>query len=177
MGSAVTRIAIARAEVADVASVVALLDAAAKWQQRRGIDLWKPGQFGEDVRQTVADGDLFVARRDGALVGCFMLDEGSPRMTQWLNEHGRQPERGVVGRLAVAPDLMGQGFGIELLREADHLASSQGNAFLRLECPSENEGLRRYYVDAAFTYCGDNDLPGPNGEPWVSSVYERPTGI
>jgi len=164
-----------RAVIPDVGSVLALLDAAAEWQRTRGIDLWKPGQFEEDVRETIANSDLYVARRDGVIVGCCMLDEGSARMTRWLVEHGREPSRGVIGRLAVAREAAGQGLGIRLLREAARLAWAQGITFVRLECPSDNEGLRRYYVEARFTYCGDNDLPGPNGEPWVSSVYERPT--
>ena len=170
-----TDIAIERADAADTGSVVALLDAAAEWQRDQGIDLWTPGQFSEDVRETIAKDDLYVRRRDGVIVGCFMLDEGSARMSRWLIEHGRRPARSVVGRLTVAREFAGHGLGMELLRAADQLASSRGIAFLRLECPSDNQGLRRYYVGAGFTHIGDNDLPGANGEPWVSSVYERPT--
>jgi ribosomal protein S18 acetylase RimI-like enzyme len=164
---------IARATPTAAAEVVALLDAAAAWQQSRAIDQWKPGTFEQDVLQTIANGDLYVAHRDGAMVGCFMLDDGSPRMTRWLVSQGREPTRGVVGRLAVTRDVAGSGLGLQLLRHAERLASSDGITVLRLECPSDNERLRRYYVEAGFTYCGDDDLPGPNGEPWVSSVYER----
>ena len=165
-----------RAGLSDAGSVIALLDAAASWQRSRGIDLWTPGHFDDDVRRTIDDGDLYVAREDGAVVGCFMLDEGSSRMTEWLVEHGRVPSRGVVGRLAVAREAAGRGLGVELLDAADTLASRRGVPVLRVECPSENIGLRRYYVEAGFSHVGDNDRPGPNGEPWISSVFERPTG-
>jgi ribosomal protein S18 acetylase RimI-like enzyme len=164
-----------RAQASEVGPVVALLDAAAAWQESRGIDLWHPGGFESEVAQTIAAGDLFVGRQNGVVVGCFMLDDGSPRMTGWLIAHDRRPTPGVVGRLAVARNVAGQGFGIELLRAADRVASDRGIDFLRLECPSDNQGLRRYYRAAGFSHCGDNDLPGPNGEPWVSSVYERQT--
>lgn len=166
---------IERAKQADASDVVALLDAAALWHQDQGIDMWKSGRFEQEVRETIGNGDLYVARRGGFLVGCFMLDDGSPRMTRWLTAHDRQASRGVIGRLAVARDVAGQGLGLELLAEGRRIASSQAIPFVRLECPSDNERLRRYYVEAGFTYCGDNDEPGPNGEPWVSSVYERPT--
>jgi len=96
-------------------------------------------------------------------------------MSRWVAEHDREQGSGVIGRFAVARDVAGQELGLELLRAAERVASSHGIAFLRLECPSDNERLRRYYVEAGFTYCGDNDEPGPNGEPWVSSVFERPT--
>jgi len=165
-----------RATPFEAERVVDLLDAAARWQKSQGIDLWEPGSFDEDVRDTIAAGDLYVARRDGAVIGCFMLDEGSSRLTRWLTEHGRAPTPGVVGRLAVAREVGGQELGFALLAEADRLAAARGIEFLRLECPSDNEGLRRYYLRAGFTYCGDNGRPGPNGEPWVSSIFERPTG-
>jgi len=160
----------------DAEAIVELLDTAARWQKSQGIDLWEPGSFDEDVRGTIAAGDLHVARLDGAVVGCFMLDEGSSRLTRWLTENGRELTPGVVGRLAVAREIAGQGLGLELLAEADRLAAARGIDFLRLECPFDNEELRRYYLEAGFTYCGDNDRPGPNGEPWVSSIFERPTG-
>ena len=175
MPTGVENLKIHRATPAAAADVIALLDAAATWLQSRGIDMWEPGRFERDVRETIGNGDLYVARQDGVVVGCFMLDAGSPRMTRWLAQHGRPPERGVIGRLAVARDAAGKGLGLKLLAEAERIASIGGIAFLRLDCPSNNERLRRYYVEAGFTYCGDNDEPGPNGEAWVSSVYERPT--
>ncbi len=172
----ISGLTIDRATLSDAERIVDLLDAAARWQKSQGIDLWEPGSFDQDVRGTIAAGDLYVARRDGAVVGCFMLDEGSSRLTDWLTEHGREPSPGVVERLAVAREVAGHGLALELLAEADRLAAARGIEFVRLECPSDNEGLRRYYLGAGFTYCGDNDRPGPNGEPWVSSIFERPTG-
>lgn len=163
------------AEPADSEQVIALLDAAAAWQQARGITMWEPGQFEQDVRETIANGDLYVARRTGPIIGCFMLDDGSPRLIRWLVDHEREPTRGVIGRLAVAREVAGRGLGLELLRQAEILARTRGISLLLVECPSDNDGLRRYYLSAGFTYCGDNALPGPRGEPWVSSVYERAT--
>ena len=80
-----------------------------------------------------------------------------------------------LGRLAVARSASGRGVGAELLAAASAIARERGSAYIRLECPAENERLCRYYVGLGFSHCGDNDLPGPNGEAWVSSVFERPT--
>jgi ribosomal protein S18 acetylase RimI-like enzyme len=170
------KLTVDRATAADAVAVESLLDAAAEWQQSRGFPMWTPGRFEVEVRQTIADGSLYVGRREAVIVGCFMLDDGSPRMTQWLVEHGRVPGSGTsVGRLAVAREAAGHGLGMKLLDEARTVAARQGFAWLRLDCPAENERLRRYYLEAGFSYCGDNDLSGPNGELWVSSVFELPT--
>src|SRR4029078_1066961 len=145
-----------RATPVEAERVVDLLDAAARWQKSQGIDLWEPGSFDEDVRDTIAAGGVHLAPGDGAVVGCFMLDEGSSRLTRWLTEHGRAPTPGVVGRLAVAREGGGQELCFARRAQADRLAAARGIEFLRLECPSDNEGLRRYYLRAGFTYCGDN---------------------
>lgn len=172
-----TDLIIDRATDPDAVAVVALLDQAAAWLESQGIDQWRRGQFVEEVNQTLSNGDLFIAREGRAVVGCFMLDDGSPRLSRWLVERGQAPTRGVVGRLAVARETAGRGLGVELLNAATEIAARRGIAFARLECLSESAGLRRFYLGAGFTYLGDNDVPGPNGEPWVSSVFERPTGV
>jgi RimJ/RimL family protein N-acetyltransferase len=53
--------------------------------------------------------------------------------------------------------------------------TEDGHPHLWLECPADNERLRRHYEAAGFSHIGDNDEPGPHGEPWISSVYERST--
>jgi ribosomal protein S18 acetylase RimI-like enzyme len=137
MSAPTPRTVIERARPADLERVVRLLDEAALRQQSRGIDLWHPGTFEDEARATIDAGDLYVARQRGVIVGCFMLDKGSPRFMRWLSEHGRRPDRGVVGRLAVARDEARRGLGLELLREAGRLASQEGVRFLWLECPSD----------------------------------------
>jgi hypothetical protein len=78
-----------RAKPADGPAVEALLDAAAAWQESRGVPMWTAGQFVDEVHETIATGELFVARRDGALVGCFLLDARDPQLfSRWAEEQG-----------------------------------------------------------------------------------------
>ena len=95
---------LSRATGADVGSVVRLLDEAAAWQQDHGIDMWRPGTFGTEVREVADAGDLYIARRDGDVVGCFMLEAACPAwMATWLIEHDHAPAEAMyLGRLAVA---------------------------------------------------------------------------
>jgi ribosomal protein S18 acetylase RimI-like enzyme len=172
------RLTVDRAQPSDAAAAEALLDAAAIWQQSRGIRMWTPGWFGDEVRETIANGDLYVARRGGVTVGCFLLEPGCPEwMAPWLIQRGREPGQGAhLGRLTVAREATGRRLGIALLNVASTLAAQQGLAYVRLDCPAENARLRRYYVDAGFSYLGDIGTQGPAGERWVSSVFERATG-
>jgi ribosomal protein S18 acetylase RimI-like enzyme len=167
---------ITRARPSDATAIEGVLDAAAEWHQSRGIEQWTPGGFRDEVRGAIDSGDLYVARREGRLVGCFLLDSQSPSwMRPWLIEQGRKPTQAAhLGKLAVIREVAGRGHGVEMLREASRLAAERGFAFVRLHCPSENERLRRYYFDAGFAHIGVVD-PG-FGELWVSSVFERSTG-
>jgi ribosomal protein S18 acetylase RimI-like enzyme len=166
-----------RARPDDATAVEALLDAAAKWQRSRGIEQWTPGQFADEIRETTATGELHVAVRGDDLIGCFLLDVGSPGWLEpWLVERGRDPnDAGYLGRLTVARDVTGRGIGVQLVEIASERTAALGLAYLRLDCPAENARLRRYYLDANFTHIGDVHTRGPSGQRWVSSVFERAT--
>ena len=57
----------------------------------------------DEVPGAIDSGDLYVARRERRLVGCFLLDPRSPSwMRPWLIEHGREPTQAAhLGKLAV----------------------------------------------------------------------------
>ena len=167
---------IRRAQPADATAVESLLDEAAARQESRGVAMWTPGQFADEVHETIATGEMFVARRDGELVGCFLLDARDPPLySRWLKEQGRAAAPGAsLGRLAVARTAAGHGVGLELLDAACALAAEFGVEYVRLDCPAENDRLRRYYVDAGFSHIVDVHTRGPNGEHWVASLFERP---
>jgi len=167
-------ISVEHATPADAQAVEGLLDAAATWHQESGIDQWSPGRFGEEVREVAVAGDLYVARHDAGIVGCFMLEAACPPWLEpWLVERDRSPSEAMyLGRLAVARELSGQGVGIELLDEARELAATAGSSFLRLNCPAENERLRRYYLDAGFEDIGEAELVGPDRQDWTCAIFE-----
>jgi protein-tyrosine phosphatase len=77
-----------------------------------------------------------------------------------------------LGRVAVTRELSGRGLGLELLDSARRITAEAGFSFLRLNCPAENERLRRYYFDAGFDDLGEAELRGPSGERWTCSILE-----
>jgi ribosomal-protein-serine acetyltransferase len=165
---------VSRADADDVGSVVRLLDEAAEWQQDQGIDMWRTGTFEAEVREAVTEGDLYVAQRDGEVIGCFMLEDACPEwMATWLTDHERSPAEAMyLGRLAVARAVSGHGLGIELLADARELATRAGFAFLRLNCPAGNERLRRYYLDAGFEDLAQVEVLGPENQDWTCTIFE-----
>src|SRR5262249_13031497 len=137
------------------------------------------GWFRDEVLERIESGDFYVARREGRVVGCFLLDPNSPSwLRPWLVERGREPTQAAyLRRLAVGRAATGPVYGVEMWDEASRLAAGRGFAFVRLEFPSENDRLRRYYVDSGFAYIGDAKMRGPDSKEWVCSVFERPTGV
>src|SRR4051812_16502328 len=171
----VTTLLVNQALARDRPEIEDLLDDAAMRQHELGADMWTPGQFGEEVRDTIEAGDLFVARDGGELIGCFMLDAGSPRFARWLADNGRTPANGaVIGRLVVARGLAGHGLGIELARHARAIARDRDLSWVWLECPADNAPLREFYIDAGFTHGGNRAAHAPPGDPWFWGVFETP---
>ncbi len=116
-----------------------------------------------------------MGRDDDTIIGCFTLEADCPDwLAAWLLDHDRSPADAMyLGRLAVARHASKRGLGMELLGSASALAAAAGFAHVRLNCPAENERLRRYYLAAGFSRLGEAGLQGPNGEDWVCSVFER----
>jgi RimJ/RimL family protein N-acetyltransferase len=166
--------AIDRATPQDARTVENLLDSVASWMEQEGIDQWTPGRFGKEVREVIDNGDLYVTRQDGSIIGCFMLETACPDwMAPWLTERSYSPSEALyLGRLAVDRNNAGRRLGFQLLRSARQLATDGGFAFLRLNCPSENHRLRRYYLDAGFGVLGEAALAGPAGEDWTCTLFE-----
>jgi GNAT superfamily N-acetyltransferase len=173
------RFVVERATSADAAAVEALLDSVSEWLSQRGVDQWTAGTFHDEVINVVAAGHLHVAKRDGRILGCFMLESACPEwMVTWLSERGRSPADAMyLGRLAVARDVAGQGLGVRLLEAATTIARDAGHAYVRLNSPVNTRPLRTLYVDAGFEDLGTAMLTGPQGEDWTCTVFERPTGL
>jgi N-acetylglutamate synthase-like GNAT family acetyltransferase len=124
----------------DAAAVRRLVqDAYAKYLPR--IDV-TPAPLSADYAALVAAGQVWVAERDGALVGALVLEA--------------HPDHLLVENVAVAPSAQGLGVGAALLALAEQEATRQGLAELRLythERMTENLAYypRRGYVETHRT--------------------------
>lgn len=152
---------------ADLDAVLSILEDAARWLVRRGIEGWKPGSFSRRrISDRIEGGEMYLAEISGRAVGTFAL--------QWSDEEtwGNVPDdAGYVHGLAVRWDFAGRGLGRELLRWAENEASLAGKTYLRLDCVAGNTRLNEYYVRANFDYKGSVLVKG-----LAVSLYEREVG-
>jgi GNAT superfamily N-acetyltransferase len=127
-----------------------------------------------DVVRDLPEGSVYLACRAGQPVGTFVL--------RWSDEPVWGPDDGAAGylhRLAIRPELAGQGLGVQLISDAASRARRHGRPWLRLDCDRDNGRLRAYYEALGFSYAGDvpdlprKTLPGRR----AASRYQRPTGL
>ncbi|PJJ57259.1 acetyltransferase (GNAT) family protein [Mumia flava] len=155
----------------DAASIVALRDDLARWQQREGIEQWQVGEVGADeVRDQIAAGQWSVLRDDGQIQATIRLMESDPffwddlvpgTATDALYVHGLMVRRAQAGR----------GLGEVLLDWAARRAADDGRAFLRLDARVSNPRLIAYYARLGFVERGARAMP----EPWGEAMrLERP---
>ncbi|WP_051854546.1 tyrosine-protein phosphatase [Streptomyces sp. NRRL B-1347] len=142
-----------RAGASDLAELVRLRDAAARWQISRGIAQWQPGELGEDhFAARLADSEVWLATLgpDGPVAGAFELwwDDPAPWGPQ-------PPTAGYVHRLMTDRDTAPPRTGLLLLAHAERRIRAAGRGLSRLDCRSNNPRLRAYYAAAGYREVGE----------------------
>jgi ribosomal protein S18 acetylase RimI-like enzyme len=145
-----------------------LLDEAAAWLVRRGIQQWPSPYPRAGTEGALAQRTLWVGTRDGRVVATMRLVRSDPEV--W----GDDPLPALyLHTLAVGRERRARGSGPEMLRSAARTAAQQGCAVLRLDCWAGNGRLRGYYEDAGFRHVGDIDIDHGDGErTWRCSRFE-----
>lgn len=160
-----------RAEAADLATLVRLRDAAARWMPARGVTgQWRPGELGEDhFRRVMTHGEVWLAESGGRPVGAWEL--------WWQDEAAwgpQPPVAGYVHRLAVDRATARPGTGRHLLRAAEHRATEAGRTLVRLDCLASNRRLTAYYTAEGYCSVGRvTGKPQPGAEPKAFTLLEK----
>ena len=149
----------------DLHGVLSVLEEAAEWLVRKGIEgPWRPGFFS---RQAFADqivrGEVYVSRLGEEMVGTLTLQSRDD-----LFWPGAVSDAGYMHKLAVRPAYMGRGLGLQMIEWASRTARVAGKMFLRLDCLAANRRIRDYYEKAGFTYVKDLGVSG-----WKFSLYQK----
>jgi ribosomal protein S18 acetylase RimI-like enzyme len=152
-----------RAEAEDLDTVVEILSEAARWLLERGIRQW-PEPFPRDRVEGLLDrGEFYLARLDGEPAATFALLSSDPEF--W----GEQPpDAAYLHALAVRRAYAGRGLGERVLKWAMARAAADGRTYLRLDCMSDNETLRKYYERLGFEPRGEVRL-----HDFTATLFER----
>ncbi len=138
-----------RATASEQEPVLAILIAAAKWLQSKGINQWEhylQGDGEQDLAAAIGRGEVYLVTRDGRPVATISLQ---PKPSDWDRAvwgEVDEAEATYVHRLAIDREFAGTGLGEAMLDWVADQARAEGKRYLRLDCVGENERLNAYYA-------------------------------
>ena len=137
-----------------------IIEEVAAWGASVGFPSWLPGSFtgGDSIgisrlRGDIAAGGLYLARRGDHPVGTFSLLEHDPIFWPDAADEAMYLHRFAVRREAA-------GAGRHVVEWCLLEARRRGRSYVRLDCLSENPGIRRYYKRFGFTEVGEKLVNG-----------------
>jgi GNAT superfamily N-acetyltransferase len=155
----------------DLEVAAEILDEAASWLAERGLPGWepasfrKPGTFEHEALLSVyRSGDLYLAQEDGHPVATVSLLWED--VIYWPDA---PPVAVYVHRFAVRRDAAGRRLGLLVLEWVEDEARKRGRAYVRLNCMTDDAGIRAYYERAGFAHFRDLRIRG-----FDMSLYEKP---
>lgn len=142
---------------------------AGMWLKSRGIEQWPTDwPLAEwEQRQTqerIERGWCYLAWRSRTAVGTLALQPADEAL--WGAD---QDDALYVHSLAISRAVGGQGVGLALLRWAEKQVVERGRRYLRLDCMTQNPGLRTYYRRAGFVERGDV----VEADGWEATLLEK----
>lgn len=162
-------LAVEAGTVADLPAAQAIIDGARQWLRSRGIDQWQDPVPDTVLLRDVEQGSLFVVRQDRGIAAMVTVSDSDSET--WGVESGSAV---YVHRLAVAQTLRGSRLGERLLAWVEERAADRGVALVRLDCATDNPGLRRFYEQLGFRHVRDVTVIAlEGGRQLASSLYER----
>lgn len=113
----------------------------APWRSESGMRAAARRWVETSIAKIGPDGTVFVAERDGVIVGFASV----ARDVAFTGE-----AQAYIGELAVATEIEGQGTGQALLAAVEEWARTQGLSLLVLDSGAANERGRRFYARSGF---------------------------
>ncbi|EEP71784.1 acetyltransferase [Micromonospora sp. ATCC 39149] len=167
----------------ELSIVLSILDDAAEWLHRQGIDQW-PASFSRDatwrtdrIRAYIRQGCTYLVREPGGTaVATFTLTPGAD--PQFAHGWPDGPDvGGYVFRMAVRRSAAGQDLGSRILDWAGREVWRWGRKWLRVDVHRHNPELQAYYEGLGFTRVAEviaPDLSTPGRIRGSGTLMQRP---
>ena len=157
---------IRRAKILEIPEILALTWACAADMMARGIYQWDDNYPSESIfRKDIQLKRLFIKIKEGELIGVIALcKDKDPEYNEveWITPDGNNL---YVHRLAVHPDMQGQGYARELMDFTEQYAREKQYSSIRLDTFSQNPRNQRFYEQRGYTRLGEifllNQSPHP----------------
>lgn len=169
------QLALKRASVDDLGTVLALIDTVAKWlRTHKGTNQWgRPWPTEEErskrIQVDLGDGKTWIAWDRDRPVATITADPAEHNV--WPEEMLRDPAL-YVSRLVVDREYSGEGIGAQLIDWAGLRGKRQfGATWVRVDVWTDNFALHKYYESQGFTFCGFSairDYP-------AAALFQKPT--
>ena len=150
----------------DVQAASSVLMTSALDRAERGEELWPPASLTpERLGRYYPEHGWHVAWQSDRPVGCYVLLEEDPLF--W--PEAPAGEALYLHKLAVHPEVQGQGRAQTLLQHAAQQAALRGRGHLRLDTATHRPRLRAVYETFGFQHVADRIV-----KSWAVSLYDLP---
>ena len=150
----------------DIEEVHKIYVDAAKYKHKYDDYVWRDGFSRDFVVRTIESEDILCAIEDGErTIGVFSLDWED---NVWAGHD--EFSSGYLHRLAVANGYHGKDIGKQVVDWSLNSVKNAGKIYLRLECPTENKKLCKYYESLGFKLVETKQLPQFSS---LTSLYQR----
>jgi GNAT superfamily N-acetyltransferase len=148
----------------DIATVIGILQEAARWLEQTGKPMWCADELVPSrIAENVDAGLFFIAECNAEAAGVVKFQLEDPLF--WPDVP--QAESAFVHRLAVRRGFAGAGVSSALLNWAAERTRSLGKHYLRLDCEASRPKLREVYEKFGFQHHSDRQVG-----PYFVSRYE-----
>ncbi|AKN33710.1 acetyltransferase [Clostridium carboxidivorans P7] len=113
----------------------------------------------KDFMKDIQRGDLYVAEREGKLVGFVCINKVEPVEYTGLNWSLKE-DCMVVHRMAVNPNYRRSGIGTELMKFADELALANNIRYLKTDTYSINTKMNALFKKCGYHLIGEMSFLG-----------------
>jgi ribosomal protein S18 acetylase RimI-like enzyme len=155
------------ASTKDIESIMNLTQACAQHMIAQGIFQWNAHYpprkaFEKDLNRQ----ELYVLELEKAIKGCIVLStlkDAEYQPIQWLS---KTENNLYIHRLAIHPEVQGQGYAQGLMSFAENYAREQQFESVRLDTFSQNKRNQRFYEQRGYQRLGNIYFPKQSTAPF-----------
>ena len=166
---------IRKANQEDIREIMSMIKVTVKLMEKNQNDQWSSEYpHEEDFQTDLHKGDLFVATLQENVVGCITIDQEEPdeySFVKWRKEG----EAYLFHRLAVDPDIRGEGIASKLITFAESLAIKNHVFYMKVDTYSLNQQAQQLFEKLGYEKRGEIYLFGKN-EPFYcyDKILQKP---